>query len=101
MNVMQLQAAKTEIEHLIARKAVEEREALTAHITEMAAARGFSLDELLGKRRIGKMGKVSKVAPKYRNPDNHAEMWAGRGRQPRWLSPLIKRGAKLEKFLIK
>ena len=67
MNVMQLQAAKTEIEHLIARKAVEEREALTAHITEMAAARGFSLDELLGKRRIGKMGKVSKVAPKYRN----------------------------------
>ena len=101
MNVMQLQAAKTEIEHLIARKAVEEREALTAHITEMVAARGFSLAEILGTRRVGKNGKTGKVAPKFRNPDNPAETWSGRGRQPRWLSPLIKRGAKLEKFLIK
>src|SRR3954453_8977992 len=27
----------------------------------------------------------AKVAPKYRNPDNPAERWTGRGPKPRWV----------------
>jgi H-NS histone family len=26
------------------------------------------------------------VAPKYRNPENPSEAWAGRGLKPRWLT---------------
>jgi DNA-binding protein H-NS len=41
-----------------------------------------------------------KVVPKYRNPLNHAETWAGRGKLPRWLRNQIGAGRKLNEFLI-
>jgi DNA-binding protein H-NS len=41
------------------------------------------------------------VFPKYRNPAKPAETWAGRGKQPRWLTAQLKSGKKkLEDFLI-
>jgi DNA-binding protein H-NS len=40
------------------------------------------------------------VAPKYRNPENPAETWAGRGLKPRWLTGAINGGKKLEDFAI-
>ena len=41
-----------------------------------------------------------KVLPKYQNPKNPAETWAGRGRQPHWVREQLKAGKKLEHFLI-
>ena len=41
-----------------------------------------------------------KVVPKYRNPKNRSETWAGRGKQPRWLVALLQSGKKLEDFRI-
>jgi DNA-binding protein H-NS len=43
---------------------------------------------------------MGSVAPKYRNPENPTETWAGRGLKPRWLTATIKSGKKLEDFLI-
>lgn len=40
------------------------------------------------------------VRPKYRNPANRSETWAGRGKQPRWLVAQLKGGKKIEDFLI-
>ncbi len=40
------------------------------------------------------------MAPKYRNPENPSETWAGRGLRPRWLVAAIKGGKKLEDFAI-
>jgi DNA-binding protein H-NS len=45
-------------------------------------------------------GARGAVAPKYRNPDNHSETWAGRGLKPRWLAAAIKEGKKIEDFAI-
>src|SRR5262245_47313049 len=42
--------------------------------------------------------KGRKVPPKYRGPSG--ETWAGRGAKPRWLMAAIKRGRKLDDFLI-
>jgi DNA-binding protein H-NS len=42
--------------------------------------------------------KGMKVPPKYRSPSG--ETWAGRGAKPRWLVAAIKRGRKLDDFLI-
>lgn len=50
-------------------------------------------------KRSNKAGK--KVKPKYRNPANRLETWAGRGLQPRWLVASLKLGKKLDDFLIK
>ena len=44
--------------------------------------------------------KGAKVPPKYRNPANPEETWAGRGAQPRWLTAALKGGKKLTDFLI-
>jgi DNA-binding protein H-NS len=42
-----------------------------------------------------------KVLPKYRNPENRRETWAGRGRQPLWLKAQLRSGKKLDDFLIR
>ncbi len=50
------------------------------------------------KRKI--MKRTKKVAPKYRNPDNHDETWTGRGLQPRWMRAAMNGGKDLEYFRI-
>lgn len=42
-----------------------------------------------------------KVMPKYHNPKNHGETWAGRGKQPRWLTAQLRAGKRLSDFLIR
>jgi DNA-binding protein H-NS len=64
---------------------------------------GLTLADVYPTRgRAGKgTGKRSAVAPKYRNPENPAETWSGRGRQPLWLAHALKRrGTSIENFLI-
>jgi DNA-binding protein H-NS len=58
-----------------------------------------------GKKRGRPAGRKSKltgrkVPPKYRNPNNRSETWAGRGAMPRWLAAMVKEGKKVEQFLI-
>ena len=43
--------------------------------------------------------KGKKVPPKYRSPSG--ETWAGRGAKPRWMVAALKKGKKIESFLIK
>ena len=58
-------------------------------------------------RKILPTGKVDRVRrpyprvlPKYRNPQNDAETWSGRGKQPRWLTVQLRSGKTLNSFLI-
>jgi len=41
-----------------------------------------------------------KVFPKYSNPANPSETWAGRGKKPRWLTAQIKSGKQIDDFRI-
>ena len=41
------------------------------------------------------------VRPKYRNPDQPLETWAGRGKRPRWLVAKLKSGKRINDFRIK
>jgi DNA-binding protein H-NS len=58
--------------------------------------------KMFGGARVVRGGgsalKGRKVPPKYRSPSG--ETWAGRGAKPRWLVAAIKRGRKLDDFLI-
>jgi DNA-binding protein H-NS len=40
------------------------------------------------------------VLPKYRNPLQPSETWAGRGKQPRWLTAQLRSGKHLDDFRI-
>jgi DNA-binding protein H-NS len=56
---------------------------------------------MLGLHAIQRGGRLKgrKVPPKFRSPSG--ETWAGRGARPRWLVEALKRGKKVEDFLIK
>src|SRR6476660_6028200 len=41
------------------------------------------------------------VPPKYRNPNQPSETWAGRGKQPRWLVAQLGSGKRIDDFKIK
>ncbi len=86
-------------------------------LTELARAEGYSIAELFGNaapakpaaraaatpkaRKTTKGYKLGKVAPKYRNPANADETWAGRGKPPRWLATYLDNGRKIEEFRIR
>jgi DNA-binding protein H-NS len=44
--------------------------------------------------------KYPPVLPKFQNPSDPSETWAGRGKQPRWLVSQLKAGKKINDFLI-
>ena len=44
--------------------------------------------------------KYPPVFPKFQNPSDPSETWAGRGKQPRWLVAQLKAGRKINDFLI-
>jgi DNA-binding protein H-NS len=40
------------------------------------------------------------VFPKYRNPAEPSETWAGRGKKPRWLTAQLESGKQIDDFRI-
>ena len=89
-------------------------------LTQLARAEGYTIAELFGGagaapktaasktpaaaargRKTTKGYKLGKVAPKYRNPANPDETWAGRGQQPKWLATQVAQGRSLDEFLIR
>lgn len=73
-------------------KMASERDMLEARLRQLKTASSDLKEE---KR------PYPKVLPKYRNPKNREETWAGRGKQPRWLSAQLRSGRKLADFLIR
>ena len=62
----------------------------------------LTLDEVY-PRRSGKGAQCARatVAPKYRNPENTAQTWSGRGKRPVWFNEALKkRGVTAESLLI-
>jgi len=63
---------------------------------------GLTLDEVYPRRGSkGSASTKSAVAPKYRNPENTAQTWSGRGKRPLWfVDALKKKGVTAESLLI-
>ena len=47
------------------------------------------------RRSNAEDGRTREVALKFRNPDNPAETWAGRGRKPKWVEEKLAEGRQL------
>ena len=95
MPISKLQALKSQVEAAISAKVTERRRELESELSKLGGISGG------GKRgKPAGHGRMGAVAPKYRNPENPTETWAGRGLKPRWLAAAIKSGKKLEDFLI-
>jgi DNA-binding protein H-NS len=95
MSVDRLTMLREQVDAAISSKVAEERRAMQEQLSR--------LDRLMGggARSKGAYGGTrGPVAAKYRNPENPAETWAGRGLKPRWLAAALKSGAKIEDFSI-
>jgi len=72
-------------------------------LQERIRAEKLQLEEHLKRLGAPVSGRRSypPVFPKYRNPDQPSETWAGRGKQPRWLVEQLLSGRRIDDFRIK
>jgi DNA-binding protein H-NS len=81
---------------VLARKISSEQAALEQKLRELGHNKADSIKQVSHARR-----PYPQVFPKYRNPARLAETWAGRGKQPRWLTAELRSGKKLDDFRIR
>jgi DNA-binding protein H-NS len=95
MPIAKLQALKSQVEAAISVKVTQRRRELESELAKLTdyGGRGKAI-------KFARGGRMGTAAPKYRNPEDPAETWAGRGLKPRWLTAAIKGGKKLDDFLI-
>jgi DNA-binding protein H-NS len=86
-------------------------ELVTAALARQINAETAKLEHRLRQLALGAVShngnKISharrpypQVYPKYRNPAEPSETWAGRGKKPRWLSAQLQLGKQIDDFLI-
>jgi DNA-binding protein H-NS len=102
MSFDDLIALRDNVARMISSKAGSTRRELEAKLAALDGL-GFGIGgggAKRGPKPRGSKLKGRKVPPKYRNPKNREETWAGRGATPRWLRAELKAGHKLEEFAI-
>jgi DNA-binding protein H-NS len=93
MSLDRLANLRGQVEAALVAKVADQRRALESELSKISRFH-------VGGAKAGRGLKGSSIAPKYRNPENAAETWAGRGLKPRWLTAALKSGKKLEDFAI-
>jgi DNA-binding protein H-NS len=97
LSIEEMQALARDIEtEIVARRAADKERVLT-QMRELAGSLGMTLEELLREERGGGGGGV---APKYRNPENSALTWSGRGKRPLWINEALAAGKTLEDLAV-
>lgn len=84
------------------RREAQEKANVLNELKAVAKARGYSLDDLLGKEAKLPKAKTGTgtVKVKYRHPENAELQWTGRGRQPKWVESWLKSGGTLDKLAV-
>jgi DNA-binding protein H-NS len=100
MSLKDLLDLQVKVGNAIVKAKDREKAELRSKIDQLTHNAGVSVAELYNLGRGRGAAKGSKVAVKYANPQNKAETWTGRGRQPRWLAAKLAKGGKLDDFKI-
>ena len=85
----------------LARKITDEKSQLDHRLRQLglsASGNAKNLNAGSAKKLNHARCPYPQVFPKYRNPAQPAETWAGRGKQPRWLTAQLRSGKKLDDF---
>ena len=94
MDEAQLDQVQKAVAEKIRQNREKSREADLNTIKALIAKHGFKASEV----RVPRDTKNTKVAPKYRNPENPEQTWTGRGKAPAWIAPYAKEDR--DQFLI-
>ena len=95
MSVDELWSLHELVTQALARKITDEKSQLDRRLRQLGLSASGIAKKLNHARR-----PYPQVFPKYRNPAQPAETWAGRGKQPRWLTAQLRSGKKLDDFRI-
>lgn len=102
-NLSELKGLQHDIEKEIKSRQHQDLQKAREQILAIAQEAGVSVQELLAtgdkKAKQGK-GKGQKVQARYRNPENNAQTWTGRGRQPKWIAEGLAGGKSIGDFRI-
>ena len=104
LSIDELWGLHEEVGALLSKKITEEKRELEERLAKLN--RSLASDKTVvsraaqigGRRPIRR--KYPPVLPKFQNPSDPTETWAGRGKQPRWLVAQLKAGKKINDFLI-
>lgn len=105
MTAAELHALASEATAMAERKKSDERRALREEFAERARAAGYSLEEILGAsspRRAASPRRRTEDGEtvRYRDPENPANTWSGRGRKPNWIREAERDGRSPEDFAV-
>src|SRR3984885_15500305 len=75
MSIDALMTLRSKIDGVLGSKVADERRNLESELAKLSRFDGGAVRS----RALNGRGVRGKVAPKYRNPENPAETWAGRG----------------------
>jgi len=92
MSIDEMWSLHEQITSILARKIEEEKAKLEERLRSIESV---AISPSQSRR------PYPKVLPKYRNPNDPHETWAGRGKRPRWVRTQLRLGKKLDDFLIK
>ena len=95
MSAEELWSLHKQVVSVLARKIAAEKEQLDRRLQQLGVGQSAPAKEISHARR-----PYPQVFPKFRNPAQPGETWAGRGKQPRWLTAQLKSGKKLDDFRI-
>lgn len=100
LSTEQLEAIFAEVQAELTKRRTRDRDEFLNGIRERAEKLGLPLTDVAAAlTRRPAAGKRAVVIPKYRNPENPSQTWAGRGAQPSWIE-LADDGKPLPKFTI-
>jgi DNA-binding protein H-NS len=100
LSVAELNKLLSDIPKEISRRERSEKARVRKELEALAAAHGYSLEELLGDTGTSTKRASKPVAAKYRHPEDGALTWSGRGRQPKWVAEFFAKGGKVESLAI-
>jgi DNA-binding protein H-NS len=95
MSIDELWDIYRQTEAILPGKLAAKQRELEGRLAKLGAALGAVSPHTVRARR-----RYPKVLPKYRNPSNGSETWAGRGRQPRWVTNLLRAGKRIDDLRI-
>jgi DNA-binding protein H-NS len=96
MSVDELWSLRELVSAALGRKISAETVKLDQRLRQLGLGAGaHNVKEIRHPRR-----PYPRVYPKYRNPAEPSETWAGRGKKPHWLAAQLKAGKQIDDFRI-